>query len=87
MLDDRGIDRAVLAGASMGAHTIVRLALDHGDRVAGVALVTPAYTPEGEHADLARWDALSDGLRDGRRGRASSPPTATPACPRRGATP
>ncbi len=65
VLDDRGIERAVLAGASMGAHTIVRLALDHGDRVAGLALVTPAYTPEGEHADLARWDALSDGLRTG----------------------
>ena len=32
----RGIERAVLAGASMGAHTIVRFALDHGDRVAGL---------------------------------------------------
>ena len=31
----------------------------------GSSLVTPAYTPEGEHADLARWDALSDGLRTG----------------------
>jgi pimeloyl-ACP methyl ester carboxylesterase len=65
VLDDRGIERAVLAGASMGAHTIVRLALDHGDRVAGMVLITPAYTPEGEHNDLARWDALADGLRDG----------------------
>jgi pimeloyl-ACP methyl ester carboxylesterase len=65
LLDDRGIDSAVLAGASMGAHTIVRLALDHGDRVAGQVLITPAYTPEGEHSDLERWDALADGLRDG----------------------
>jgi pimeloyl-ACP methyl ester carboxylesterase len=65
VLDDRRIERAVLAGASMGAHTIVRLALDHGDRVAGVVLITPAYTPEGDHTDLARWDALADGLRDG----------------------
>jgi len=65
LLDDRGIERAVLAGASMGAHTAVRLALDHGDRVAGLVLVTPAYTPEGEHADLERWDALSEGLRRG----------------------
>ena len=65
LLDDRAIERAVLAGASMGAHTIVRLALDHGDRAAGIVLVTPAYTPEGEHADLERWDALSDGLRTG----------------------
>ena len=65
VLDDRGIDRAVLAGASMGAHTIVRLALDHGDRVAGLVVITPAYTPEGQHADIARWDALSEGLRTG----------------------
>jgi pimeloyl-ACP methyl ester carboxylesterase len=65
VLDDRGIRRAVLAGASMGAHTIVRFALDHGDRAAGIVLATPAYTPEGEHADLERWDALSEGLRTG----------------------
>ncbi len=65
LLDDRGIDRAVLGGASMGAHTIVRFALDHGDRVAGLVVATPAYTPEHEHEDLARWDRLSDGLRTG----------------------
>ena len=45
ILDDRGIDRAVLAGASMGAHTLVRFALDHGDRVAGLVVITPAFTP------------------------------------------
>jgi pimeloyl-ACP methyl ester carboxylesterase len=65
VLDERGIERAVLGGASMGAHTIVRLALDHGDRVAGLVVITPAYTPEGEDNDLARWDALSAGLRNG----------------------
>jgi pimeloyl-ACP methyl ester carboxylesterase len=65
VLDDRGIERAVLGGASMGAHTIVRFALDHGDRVAGLVLATPAYTPEGQAESLARWDALSDGLRNG----------------------
>jgi pimeloyl-ACP methyl ester carboxylesterase len=65
VLDDRGIERAVLGGASMGAHTILRLALDHGDRVAGRVLVTPAYTPDRGHDDLARWDALSAGLRTG----------------------
>jgi pimeloyl-ACP methyl ester carboxylesterase len=65
VLDDRGVERAVVAGASMGAHTILRLALDHGDRVAAMVLATPAYTPEGEHTDLARWDALSAGLRSG----------------------
>jgi pimeloyl-ACP methyl ester carboxylesterase len=68
VLDDRGIDRALLAGASMGAHTIVRFALDHGDRVAGTVIITPAFDPEDgqdESVRLARWDALSDGLRSG----------------------
>lgn len=67
VLDDAGVDRAVLAGASMGAHTALRLALDHPGRAAGLVIVTPAYDP-GTHGDavsLERWDALSDGLRDG----------------------
>ena len=67
MLDDRGIDRALLAGASMGAHTLVRFALDHGDRVAGVVVVTPAFEPDGEDEErrLERWDRLAAGLREG----------------------
>jgi len=68
VLDARGIDRAVLAGGSMGAHTLVRFALDHGDRVAGLVVVTPAFEPDDEQDDerrLARWDALSRGLREG----------------------
>jgi pimeloyl-ACP methyl ester carboxylesterase len=67
VLDDRGIDRAVLAGASMGAHTALRVALDHPDRVAGLVVITPAYDP-ADHDDperLARWDALAEGLRRG----------------------
>ena len=68
MLDDRGIDRAVLAGASMGAHTLVRFALDHGDRAAGLVIATPAFVPDGDEDEeerLQRWDALSHGLREG----------------------
>ena len=52
----------------MGAHTIVRFALDHGDRVAGLVVVTPAFDPDDtqdETERLARWDKLSDGLRRG----------------------
>ena len=65
VLDDRGIDRAVLAGASMGAHTAVRLALDALGRVAGLAVITPAFDPESDdHRDLERWDALAQGLRE-----------------------
>jgi pimeloyl-ACP methyl ester carboxylesterase len=66
VLDDRGIDRAVLAGASMGAHTLVRFALTHPDRVAGLVIMTPAYDPEDDRpGQMDRWDRLSDGLRNG----------------------
>jgi pimeloyl-ACP methyl ester carboxylesterase len=65
VLDDAGFERAVLAGASMGAHTAIRLALDHPDRVAGLVIVTPAYDPGSWPGNLERWDALSDGLRHG----------------------
>jgi pimeloyl-ACP methyl ester carboxylesterase len=64
VLDAREIDRAVLAGASMGAHTITAFALAHPDRVAALALLTPAFDPDDER-DFDRWDALSAGLRDG----------------------
>jgi pimeloyl-ACP methyl ester carboxylesterase len=65
VLDDRGIERAVLAGASMGAHTLVRFALEHPDRAAALIVITPAYDPDNPERDLERWDRLSQGLRDG----------------------
>jgi pimeloyl-ACP methyl ester carboxylesterase len=67
VLDDQGIDRAVLAGASMGAHTILRFALDHPERVAAAAIITPAHAPDGgdREASLERWDQLAHGLRTG----------------------
>lgn len=46
VLDELGLGRAVLAGASMGAHTALRLALEHPERVAGLVLVTPAFDPD-----------------------------------------
>jgi pimeloyl-ACP methyl ester carboxylesterase len=67
VLDARGIERAVLAGASMGAHTLLWLALRAPERVAGLVVITPAYDPsthEGEER-FARWDALADGLERG----------------------
>lgn len=64
VLDACGVERAVLAGASMGAHTLLRVALDAPERVAGVVVVTPAFDP-GAPRDFARWDALSEGLRSG----------------------
>lgn len=67
VLDEREIDRAVIAGASMGAHTALNVALKSPGRVAGMVVITPAYDPQthGEASALARWDALSDGLRTG----------------------
>lgn len=64
VLDDRGIDRAVLAGASMGAHTLTRFALAHPDRVAALVIMTPAYSPDRDPG-LERWDRLANGLREG----------------------
>lgn len=64
VLDDRGIDKATLAGASMGAHTITRFALAHPDRVAALVIMTPAYAPDRDPG-LDRWDRLADGLRTG----------------------
>jgi pimeloyl-ACP methyl ester carboxylesterase len=66
ILDDREIDRAVLAGASMGAHTLARFARTHPERVAGLSIITPAFDPEEDQEDrFDRWDRLADGLRRG----------------------
>jgi pimeloyl-ACP methyl ester carboxylesterase len=66
VLNHARVERAVLAGASMGAHTLAWLALQRPERVAGLVFITPAFAgAEDDGARLARWDALSDGLRDG----------------------
>ena len=64
VLDALQIERALVIGASMGAHTAVRFALDHPDRVEGLAIVTPAYDPDNRAPALERWDALAAGLRE-----------------------
>ena len=68
VLDGAGVERAVLAGASMGAHTLLRFALDHPERA--LALVA-------HHACLR-----SRGV--GRRPRALGRPVRRPAHGRRG---
>jgi pimeloyl-ACP methyl ester carboxylesterase len=67
VLDELGIERAVFAGASMGAHTALRVALERPERVAGLVVITPGYDPETveDPKRLARWDALAAGLREG----------------------
>ncbi len=64
--DAVGEGRPVLAGHSMGAHTIATLAARDPQRLAGVVLVGPAVMgeePSGE--SLAGWDRLADGLERG----------------------
>lgn len=59
-------ERCVLAGHSMGAHTIAAYAVEHGDRVAALVLIGPATLggpPDPE--SLTYWDALADGLERG----------------------
>jgi pimeloyl-ACP methyl ester carboxylesterase len=67
ILDHAGVERAVLAGASMGAHTLAWLALHRPERVGGLVIITPAFSgsEDRDPERLARWDALSDGLRGG----------------------
>ena len=67
VMDARGIERAVLAGASMGAHTLLNVVLRHPERVAGAVVITPAYSgdPAAEQERLGRWDRLSGALRTG----------------------
>jgi pimeloyl-ACP methyl ester carboxylesterase len=66
VLDELEVERAVLAGASMGGHTALRLALDAPERVAALVAITPGYDPQtaDEPERLARWDALAAGLRE-----------------------
>jgi pimeloyl-ACP methyl ester carboxylesterase len=64
-LDELEIERAVLAGASMGAHTALRFALDHPDRTGALAVITPAHDPAAvdDPQWVARWDRLAQALR------------------------
>jgi 3-oxoadipate enol-lactonase len=65
VIDALGVQRAVFAGASMGAQTLAWLALHAPDRVGALVVITPAYEPATaqDPARLARWDELADGLR------------------------
>jgi pimeloyl-ACP methyl ester carboxylesterase len=65
LLDALKIERVVLAGVSMGAHTCLRFALEQPERVAGVVAITPGFDPVEylKPQRLAHWDALSDALR------------------------
>ncbi|HET8673545.1 MAG TPA: alpha/beta hydrolase, partial [Thermoleophilaceae bacterium] len=65
VLDELGIERAALAGASMGAHTAVAFALSRPERVSGLVLITPGFDGSVRDEELSSWDALADGLERG----------------------
>jgi pimeloyl-ACP methyl ester carboxylesterase len=67
VLDALGIARAAVAGASMGAHTALHLALRRSERVAALGLITPSFDPSRPRtpAEFEGWDALAQGLRNG----------------------
>jgi pimeloyl-ACP methyl ester carboxylesterase len=61
-MDAAGLGSAVLAGASMGAHTIAAFALRHPERVRAAIFITPAFDPDAP-LEGGRWDARARGLR------------------------
>lgn len=65
LMDELGIESALLAGNSMGAATAAALALRLPARVEGLVLVTPGYPGEPREDELEGWDALADGLERG----------------------
>ena len=65
VLDHHGIERAAVAGASMGAHTGLAFALAHPERVSALVPITPAYDGTDREGEFERWDALADGLERG----------------------
>jgi pimeloyl-ACP methyl ester carboxylesterase len=68
VLDALELPRAALAGASMGAHTILRFALDHPERVAALGLVTPAFDPTASAAAPGDMGTRPGGVVIGRAG-------------------
>lgn len=61
LLDEAGVERAVLGGHSLGGYLSLRYALDHPDRVAALVLVGtgPGYRkPEGRE----QWNAMCEGF-------------------------
>jgi pimeloyl-ACP methyl ester carboxylesterase len=64
VLDHLGVERAVLAGQSMGSATAVAVALAHPERVRQLTIVTPAHRGRPS-PNLDYWDRLADGLEEG----------------------
>jgi pimeloyl-ACP methyl ester carboxylesterase len=64
VLDRLDVERAALAGQSMGSATAIAVALAHPERVRHLTIVTPAHRGRPS-ANVAYWDRLADGLEEG----------------------
>jgi 3-oxoadipate enol-lactonase len=66
VLDEQGVEEAVLAGVSMGAAATLAFTLRSPGRVRALIQITPAHLglPTDEEGE-ARWDALADGFESG----------------------
>jgi pimeloyl-ACP methyl ester carboxylesterase len=61
-----GDRRNVLAGHSMGAHTLMAFALGHPEQVGALVAIGPTYLGNPISAESLRyWNALADGLESG----------------------
>lgn len=60
-----GEERFFLGGHSMGAHTAVGYALQHPERLAGLAVIGPTYQGEIRPESLEYWDGLAAALEAG----------------------
>jgi pimeloyl-ACP methyl ester carboxylesterase len=67
VLDERGVERCVLVGSSMGAATAMAFALAQPGRVEALVQITPAYDGEARtgSSSLEVWDARADAMAAG----------------------
>ena len=66
VLDELGLERPVLVGASMGAATALAFALEDRARVPALVQITPAYTGRRTtKLDFEVWDRMADELKRG----------------------
>jgi len=64
VMDDRGVDRAVVVGMSMGAAVGAALARAHPGRVRAFVAITPAHLGHPSR-EPDKWNRLADGLAKG----------------------
>lgn len=67
VLADRGVERPVLIGSSMGAATAMAWALDNPDRVPALVQITPAFAgvPRSDGIEDHQWQRFADVLESG----------------------